>query len=101
MKLKDNFTERAITALKKPEKRTVYHDTQTPGLGLRIEPTGSKNFFWYRKVGGVNKMQRIGEFPALGLAAARFRAGEFNTQLAGWKSKDCATPNPFKSRHGI
>ena len=97
-----NFTKRSLEALSIPKKRrATFHDTQTPGLGLLIQPTGHKSFFWFRKVDGIPKWSTIGEFPALSVENARVKAGEFNASLAKWKSADYEGPSPFKQRDGV
>jgi len=96
-----NFTKRSIEALRVQKKRTTYHDTQTPGLGLLIQPTGHRSFFWFRKVNGRPDWKTIGEFPALSVENARVKAGEFNSLLAKWKGSGYEGPSPFKQRNGI
>lgn len=97
-----NFTKRSLEALPTPKKqRTTYHDTQTPGLGLLIQPTGTRSFFWFRRVNGNPEWKTIGEFPALSVDNARVKAGEFNSQLAKWKSAGYEGPSPFKQRNGV
>lgn len=97
-----NFTKRSLEAIPTPKKqRVTVHDTQTPGLGLLIQPTGHKSFYWFRKVDGKPKWTTIGDFPALTVEQARVRAGEFNSSLAKWKSTNYEGPSPFKRRDGI
>ena len=97
-----NFTKRSIEALHVPKKRrATYHDTQTPGLGLLIQPTGHQSFFWFRKVNGNPEWKTIGEFPALSVENARVKAGEFNSLLAKWKGAGYEGPSPFKKRNGV
>jgi hypothetical protein len=66
-----NFTKRALEALKAAEQRLTYHDKETPGLSLLLQPTGHRSFFWFRRVNGSPLWLTIGEFPALSVENAR------------------------------
>jgi integrase len=92
-----NFTKHGLEALPASEKRLVYLDTKEPGLRIRVEPTGTKSFFWQRKVNGERTKKSIGRFPDLTVEQARNKARDFNSQNAKWKSDDY-TPeeNPFE-----
>ena len=78
----------------------MYHDTHTRALGLLIQPTGHRAFFWYKKVRGRPTWKTIGDFPDLTVEAARDRASELNARLAEWKARDYAGENPFEVRPG-
>jgi integrase len=69
------WTTRAIEALT-VNNRTDFTDPETKGLVLRITPTGAKSWsLLYRRKGDAKKRRvTLGEFPALGLAAARANA---------------------------
>lgn len=96
-----NLTKHAIEALPTPgkDKRDSYSDTRVPGLGVMVQPTGSKMFFWFRKVRGRRTWRTIGDFPDLSVENARDQATEINTKLARWKSSGYEGPSPFE-RHG-
>jgi len=97
-----NFTKKALESLPTPkEKRAVWHDVQTRGLGLLVQPTGRKSFFWFRKVNADPTWKTIGEFPDLSIEQARASAAGFNKSLAEWKSKDYAGPSPFKRQDAL
>jgi hypothetical protein len=99
---KINFTKRSIEALPTPkEERAIYHDTQVRGLGVLVQPTGYRSFFWFRKVDGRAKWKTIGAFPDMTVEQARARASEYNTSIADWKAKDYEGPSPFKQRNGL
>ena len=96
-----NLTKHGIEALPTPQPglRVSYYDVREPGLGVMVQPTGSKMFFWFRKVRGRRTWRTIGDFPDLTVENARDRAKEFNTQLARWKASSYDGPSPFE-RHG-
>jgi len=97
-----SFTKKVIEALPTPDKkRAAYDDSETPGLGLFVHPTGNKTFFWFRRVNGVPTRKTIGEFPALSVENARGIAGDFNTHLAKWKASGYTGPSPFKQKDGV
>jgi integrase len=97
-----NFTKRTLEALPVPQqKRAVWHDVQTRGLGILVHTTGRKSFFWFRKVNGDPTWKTIGEFPALSIEQARASASDFNTKLATWKSNQFDGPSPFKRQDAL
>jgi len=97
-----NFTKKALDAINAPvNSRAVWHDVQTRGLGLLVQPTGRKSFFWFRKVNGDPTWKTIGEFPDLSIEQARACAAGFNKSLAEWKSKNFEGPSPFKKQDAV
>jgi integrase len=100
---KINFTKRTIAALPTPEtERAIYHDSDTRGLGVLVQPTGYRSFFWFRKVDGRAKWKTIGAFPDISVEQARARASEYNSSIADWKAHDYEGPSPFKQqRNGL
>ena len=95
-----NFTVKGIQSLATPERRATFHDLQTPELGLKLEPTGHKSFFWFRKVRGVGTWKSIGEFPDVPLEQARDAARKFSSAVAKWKLADYTGDGPFEKRKG-
>lgn len=107
-----NFTKRSIDAIHTPKapkptkanpnpkpKRVIKYDTAVKGLGIVVQPiTGSKSFFWFRKVGGVAKWRTIGSADDLTVEQARNFAQSWNSKLASWKASDFAGPGPLESR---
>jgi len=99
---KINFTKKTLDALTTPnEKRTVWHDVQTRGLGLLVQPTGRKSFCWFRKINGDPTWKTIGEFPDLSIEQARACAAGFNKLLAEWKSRNFEGTSPFKRQDAL
>src|SRR5258708_24969544 len=97
-----NLTKKEIDALPTPkEKRTIVYDTQTRGLGVMVQPTGHKSYFWFRKVRGYPTWQTIGAFPDLTVEQARTRAAEYNSKLARWKADNFEGDDPFKQRRDL
>lgn len=97
-----NFTKKDLAALPTPtEKRAVWHDTKVRGLGLLVQPTGHKSFFWFRKVNGDPTWRTIGDFPDLSIEQARESADDFNKKLAEWKRKNFVGSNPFKRQDAL
>ena len=86
-----HFTKKCLDNLPSPkEKRFTVYDAQTRGLGLLIQPSGRRSFFWFRKVRGYPKWHTIGEYPDLTVENARAKADELNAELASWKANDYA-----------
>ena len=91
-----NLTKKLIQALPLPkEKRAITYDSQTRGLGVMVQPTGHKSFFWFRKVQGYPTWQTIGSFPDLSVEQARARASELNAKLSRWKAAGYEGDDPF------
>lgn len=90
-----NFTKNSLESVPTPDKkrRTVY-DSKTRGLGLLIQPTGHRSFFWFRKVQGYPRWHTIGPFPDLSVENARAKADELNSELASWKADDYEGRSP-------
>lgn len=77
-----NFTKQGLEALPKPAKRVFCYDMRTRGLAVRVEPSGRKTFYLYRKAQGKPVMHKIGDFPDLTIEQARTRALEINMAIA-------------------
>jgi integrase len=97
-----NFTKRSLEALPTPKtKRVTYHDSQTRGLGLLVQPSGHRSFFWFRKVQGYPTWKTIGAFPDLTVEQARDHVAGLNSSIAKWKASGYEGPSPIKKRHGV
>ena len=71
------LTERRIRDLKAGPKRRIEWDSDTSGLGVRVEPTGRKSFLYdYRDAGGKQRRVTLGRCDETSLAAARARVAE-------------------------
>jgi len=85
METRIKFTKKALEALPIPPdgQRMVYHDTETPGLSLRVSSTGTKTFSVLRRPkGGKPERITLGKYPGLPIKAASKRAKEFIAELA-------------------
>jgi integrase len=89
---RESFTDRRLEAWQEPGR---YFDTKTDGLGLRIERTGSKIFFWWRSAENTTIWKTLGPWPTLRLESAREEAEKNNVMLSEWKKT--GGPNPFKT----
>lgn len=78
-----NFTKAILNALKLPSrgKRSLYRDSKTPGLGIRITDTGHKTFIVYRKIDGKPERITLGRYPDLSIEQARHKAIEINAAI--------------------
>jgi len=82
-----NFTKGNLENIPLPEKKyTMYHDEKTPGLVLRVYPSGVKSFFLYRWTDGKPEYVSIGRYPALTPEQARRRAAELNAEIGAGKN---------------
>ena len=79
-----SFSKERLNALPLPDtgKRTVYYDTKTPGLQLRVTHTGVKTFSVYRRMkAGQPERVTLGRFPAMSVEQARQQAAIINAQI--------------------
>jgi len=61
---KINFTKETINSLPLPEKGyTQYRDEKTPGLILRVYPTGVKTFYIHKRIGGKPEYMTLSPSP--------------------------------------
>jgi integrase len=91
-----NFTERWIRAIKPPaEKRVAYRDRQVKELGLLVQPSGHRAFFWFRKVRNRPTWKTIGAFEDVPLDAARDQARAWSVATAAWKRNKYEGDNPL------
>jgi integrase len=101
---KSNFTKKFLDALPIPKdgKRYSQRDSQVGGLGILVQPTGHKSFYWFRKVNGRPTWKTIGDFPALTIENARMKASEFNAALARASADNFQSDVPiFEKRRAV
>ena len=79
-----NFTIESLNRATCPtgKDRVTLYDARTAGLALRITPTGSKTFVFYRKVNGRPQRIKLGSFPSVSIEQARRMAVQTAGQLA-------------------
>jgi integrase len=84
-----NFTVAGLQAEKTPElRRKLLYDSTVRGLGLKIEPTDRRTYFWFRRVGKEKKhcWKTLGEFGDLSVQSARDAATKLNEEMATWRA---------------
>ena len=73
----EKITARRIEALQPPAKgRIEVRDIVARGLTFRLTAAGSRTWSVYVKVNGRDRRFPVGDYPAIGLAEARERAGQ-------------------------
>jgi len=82
---KFTFTKRAIESLPTPlnDSRPEYMDANTPCLGLRVTKSGTKSFFYSKRISGRKERLTIGKYPAVTVDQARKIASQYNGVVAG------------------
>src|SRR6202521_4395772 len=86
------FTQRAVDTLKPRTRGFVeYYDTKTPGLALRVQPTGKKTFYFNYRVPNQRRSARwkLGRFPSLTVDQARAKIEKAQVLL-----REGQDPNP-------
>jgi integrase len=69
------MTARSVAALKRPlEGQKDIFDGSLPGFGMRLSYGGTRTWTLFYRHNGVKRRMKIGNYPALPLAAARDRA---------------------------
>jgi integrase len=92
-----NLTKHMIEKLPTPsDLRVDYRDIRVPGLGLGVQPTGSRVFFWFRRVRGRRTWKSLGKFPAFSVEQARDSAQELNVIIGKWKASGYIGPSPLE-----
>ncbi|MBF0339439.1 MAG: tyrosine-type recombinase/integrase [Magnetococcales bacterium] len=70
-----------------PGRREVWHDQHTPGLQMRVSPSGVKTWSWYRRVrGGGPERITLGRWPRMSVEDARRHAGQLNALVTQGES---------------
>jgi integrase len=92
-----NFTEKAIATLPVPEKkRATFHDRQVPELGLLVQPSGHRSYFWFRKVQGTPTWKTFGAVGRISIEQARDAARAESAKLGRWKLAGYEGNSPFE-----
>src|SRR6056297_2712136 len=65
------------------EKQTDYYDENTPGLGLRVSPGGTKTFFYRYRFNGKNRRYSISRYSkkTFSLSQARTKVDEMRSHV--------------------
>jgi integrase len=77
------FTSRAIAALRLPpgKDEVILFDDALGGFGLRLRSSGASRWVYQYKLGSKQRRLTIGNYPALGLEAARKIAAELAARV--------------------
>jgi len=78
---KIRLNDKWIRAAKTKKVQEDFWDALTPGLGLRITLHKQKSFFCRYRAGQSQRRMILGEFPAMGLAAARKKLRQVQQQI--------------------
>jgi len=94
-----NFTNRYINNVGIPAKgRAVVWDATSRGLGVTVQSTGTKTFFWARRVRKELVWHSIGSTKDFTLEEARARADQINAEVGKWKEAGSVGEVPVKKR---
>jgi integrase len=81
-----HFTERSVAGIEPPvEKRASYRDSEVRELGLLVQTSGFKSYFWFRKVRGKPLWKTIASTADVALDQAREQARSWSVAAAEWK----------------
>ncbi len=95
------FSQKAVERLPVPKSGRVHHyDAKVRDLGLRVEASGRKSFFWFKKVQGRPTFRAIGVFPATTVEQARGQAHKLSGDLDVLKRNGFEGKNPFERPRG-
>ena len=79
------FTKTALEALQPTSTRQTVYDEATPGLAVRISPSGHKAFYFYFRPGkgrsAPSKKIQLGTFPEMSVEQARLKARQYLGQV--------------------
>ena len=92
-----NFTKASLDALSLPPpgKRSVFHDTKSRGLQIRVTSSGVKTFSMYRRIkGGQPERVTLGRYPEMTIEQARRAAAKINAAI-----EDGENPAEVKRAH--
>jgi integrase len=78
-----SFTESKLSTLPSPhhQSRAVYHDCKTPGLTVVVTATGTRSFYFQRRIAGRPEKLFLGRSPAISVAQARKDAAAHNAAV--------------------
>ena len=81
-----HFTQKSLEALLPRDKPYIVRDDETPGLIVKVYPTGRKTFFLNVRVGLTSEMFKLGIWPDLNVAMVREKVKKMRADLAMGKN---------------
>lgn len=85
------LSQQLVLRLRAGKRRLLVWDTKVAGLGVAVEPSGRRAYFWFRKVNRAGKWKTLGPVEDIALEKARGTASEYNARLP--KGEDPFTPS--------
>ena len=92
---------KAVEKLKAGRLRLQFMDNELTGFGVRVQPDGSKSFFWSARINGKLYFRKLGEFPAVSVDDARTDAQKQIGLAAEWKRSGYQGDDPFGKKERI
>lgn len=90
------LTDAKAAGLPVRSREYAVHDLRTPGLALRVLPSGRRSWAWRGTVGGVSIRRTVGSFPTVTTDGARAAVATLlSSSLRG------SLPEPFADRTAI
>ena len=80
--MKKRITSAVIDSTAASDKKITIYDTAAPHFALVVIPSGTKTFYYIRKIAGKLKYIRIGKVTELSLPQARAQAAEISRRIA-------------------
>jgi integrase len=91
-----NFTQKLVESVPIPESGRIHmYDRNVQELGLRVEATGRRTFFWFRRVRRKPKWISIGRVETTTVEKAREFARKTSVKADDWKRENYQGENPF------
>jgi integrase len=82
LNIKHKITQEFLKTVERKDKLYRIYDTILNGFVLRVQPTGTKTFYFeYRNVAGANKSYKVGRLGNITLAQARDIAGKKSAEV--------------------
>jgi integrase len=88
------LTKRLIDDVDPSERDKIIWDSEVPGLGLKVTPTGRKTFtLYYRTLDGTQRKPKVGEYGAVTLDQARSIARDMLAEVRAGRDPSATRKN--------